>query len=77
LATDAIVTLLRHLIEDRGHHRVTIDPATDNAAAIACYEKAAFRCVGVMRSAERDPASGRWRDALLMEYVVPPREDAS
>jgi hypothetical protein len=25
-----------------------------------------------MRSAERDAASGRWHDALLMEYVVPP-----
>jgi L-amino acid N-acyltransferase YncA len=53
-------------------HRVTIDPATSNAAAIRCYEKAGFRRVGVMRSAEHDAASGRWHDALLMEYVVPP-----
>ena len=26
--------VVRHLIEDRGHHRITIDPAADNAAAI-------------------------------------------
>lgn len=72
VGTHAIVTLVRHLTEDRGHHRITIDPATDNAAAIGCYEKAGFRRVGVMQAAERDPLSGRWRDALLMELVVWP-----
>src|SRR5215210_1277112 len=29
LGTDAVATLLRHLVEDRGHHRVTIDPDVD------------------------------------------------
>lgn len=72
VGTDAIVTLVRHLTEDRGHHRVTIDPALDNVAAVGCYEKAGFRRVGVMQTAERDPLSGRWRDALLMELVVTP-----
>ncbi|MDQ3612407.1 MAG: GNAT family N-acetyltransferase [Actinomycetota bacterium] len=72
LGTDAIVTLVRHLTEDRGHHRITIDPALDNVAAIGCYEKAGFRRVGVMHAAERDPLSGCWRDALMMELVVPP-----
>jgi aminoglycoside 6'-N-acetyltransferase len=71
VGTDAIVTLVRHLTEDRGHHRITIDPALDNVAAIGCYEKAGFRRVGVMHAAERDPSSGRWRDALMMELVVP------
>ena len=66
--TDAVATVLRHLIEARGHHRVTIDPAVDNVAAVRAYEKAGFRRVGVMRSAERSPA-GIWRDALLMEHV--------
>jgi len=70
VGTDAISTLVRHLTEDRGHHRITIDPALDNVAAIGCYEKAGFRRVGVMEAAERDPLSGRWRDALLMELVV-------
>jgi aminoglycoside 6'-N-acetyltransferase len=69
LGTDAVATLARHLIEGHGHHRVTIDPAADNAVAIRSYEKAGFRPVGVMRSAWRDP-SGTWRDVLLMELVV-------
>jgi aminoglycoside 6'-N-acetyltransferase len=69
LGTDAVRTLARHLIEDRGHHRVTIDPAVDNTAAVRSYEKAGFRPVGVMRSAWRDP-DGAWRDMLLMELVV-------
>jgi aminoglycoside 6'-N-acetyltransferase len=71
LGSDAVATLARHLIEKRGHHRVTIDPAADNAAAIRSYEKAGFRPVGVMRAAWRDPL-GEWRDVLLMELVVDP-----
>jgi aminoglycoside 6'-N-acetyltransferase len=66
--TDAVATLARHLFDEQGHHRITIDPAADNAAAIRSYEKAGFRRVGVMRSAWRDP-EGIWRDALLMELV--------
>ncbi|HYM57276.1 MAG TPA: GNAT family protein [Solirubrobacteraceae bacterium] len=69
IATDAIETVIRHLVEVRGHHRVNIDPATANRAAIRCYEKVGFRPVGVMHAAWRDP-SGDWRDCLLMELVV-------
>ena len=68
VGTDAVRTVLRHLIGDRGHHRVTIDPAADNVAAVRAYEKAGFERVGVMRSAERSP-EGVWRDAVLMEHV--------
>jgi aminoglycoside 6'-N-acetyltransferase len=39
LGTEAIRLLARHLFEERGHHRLTIDPAVDNAAAIRAYEK--------------------------------------
>lgn len=74
VGSDAIATLVRHLTEERGHHRITIDPAPDNEAAIRCYEKAGFRRVGVLEAAWRDPATGRWRDALLMELVVRPSE---
>jgi aminoglycoside 6'-N-acetyltransferase len=73
IGTDAIRTLVRHLTGARGHHRITIDPAADNSVAIRCYEKAGFRPVGVMHAAWRDPASGAWRDVLLMELVRPPR----
>jgi aminoglycoside 6'-N-acetyltransferase len=74
LGPDAIETLVRHLTEDLGHHRMTIDPTLENAAAIRAYEKAGFERVGVMRAAERDWQTGRWRDALLMERVVLPAE---
>jgi aminoglycoside 6'-N-acetyltransferase len=52
--TEAVTRVARMLIDDRGHHRVTIDPARENAAAIRAYEKAGFQPVGVMRCYERD-----------------------
>jgi aminoglycoside 6'-N-acetyltransferase len=73
--TDAVATLLRHLLEDRGHHRVTIDPALDNKAAIRSYAKAGFEPVGIMRLSWRDP-NGRWRDSLLMEHVRNPNAES-
>ena len=73
LGTDAVRTLACHLLDERGHHRITIDPAVDNSPAVRSYEKAGFRAVGVMRSSWRDP-SGAWRDSLLMELVEPPGE---
>ena len=69
LGTDAVRTLVRHLIVDEGHHRLVIDPATDNAAAIRCYRKVGFREVGVMRQYERSP-DGTWHDGLLMELLA-------
>jgi aminoglycoside 6'-N-acetyltransferase len=68
IATDAICTIVEHLFGDRGHHRLVIDPAADNAAAIACYAKVGFRPVGVMRSYERN-ADGTWSDGLLMDLL--------
>ncbi|MCX5121734.1 GNAT family N-acetyltransferase [Micromonospora sp. NBC_00362] len=69
LGTDAIRTLARHLFVDHGHHRIVIDPAADNAAAIRCYSKVGFRPVGLMRSYERDP-DGSWHDGLLMDLLA-------
>ena len=66
---DAITALVRHLFEREGHHRLTIDPAADNLAAIRCYAKAGFREVGVMRRYERG-AAGDWHDGLLMELLA-------
>jgi aminoglycoside 6'-N-acetyltransferase len=73
LGTEAVRRIVRQLVEERGHHRVTIDPATANAAAIRAYEKAGFRRVGVMRSSERDADGEGWHDRLLMELVRPDR----
>ena len=67
--TDAIRALARHLVEVVGHHRLTIDPAADNVAAIRSYTKAGFRPVGIMREYERGP-DGSWHDGLLMEGLA-------
>ncbi|MER8184275.1 GNAT family protein [Kitasatospora sp. NPDC094015] len=69
VGTDAVRTLARHLITALGHHRLVIDPAADNAAAIACYRKVGFRPVGVMRRYERGP-DGSWHDGLLMDLLA-------
>jgi len=66
--TTAIRLLVRHLFEERGHHRITIDPAVDNAAAVRSYGKVGFRPVGTLEAAWRDQ-DGTWRDLLLMELV--------
>jgi aminoglycoside 6'-N-acetyltransferase len=68
LGTDAIRTLARYLFDERGHHRVTIDPAAGNARAIAAYAKVGFRPVGVMRQYELGP-DGTWHDGLLMDLL--------
>jgi aminoglycoside 6'-N-acetyltransferase len=69
LGTDTVRTVARHLIEDRGHHRITIDPAAGNAHAIRTYERVGFRPVGVLRQYERGP-DGSWHDGLLMEMLA-------
>jgi aminoglycoside 6'-N-acetyltransferase len=68
LGTEALRVLARYLFEERGHHRLTIDPAADNAGAIRAYEKVGFRRVGIMRKYERGP-DGIWRDGLLMDLL--------
>lgn len=68
LGTEAIGVLARYLFEERGHHRLTIDPAADNIAAIRAYEKVGFREVGIMRRYERGP-DGSWHDGLLMDML--------
>jgi aminoglycoside 6'-N-acetyltransferase len=69
LGSEAVRVLARYLIEERGHHRLTIDPAADNAAAIRAYEKVGFRPVGVMRSYEQG-TDGTFHDGLLMEMLA-------
>jgi aminoglycoside 6'-N-acetyltransferase len=69
LGTDAVRTLARYLIDERGHHRLTIDPAADNGVAIRAYKKVGFRRVGVMREYWRSP-DGTWRDGLLMDLLA-------
>ena len=69
IGADAVRTLARHLVTDLGYHRLVIDPAADNEAAIRAYGKVGFRPVGVMRQYERDP-DGSWHDGLLMDLLA-------
>lgn len=69
LGPDAIRTLARHLFHERGHHRLTIDPAAENERAIRAYARLGFRAVGRLRAYQRLP-DGTWIDGLLMELLV-------
>ena len=69
LGRDAVRTIARHLIDDRGHHRLVIDPAADNEPAIRAYAAVGFRKIGVMRQYERDTDGGGWHDGMLMELL--------
>jgi aminoglycoside 6'-N-acetyltransferase len=66
--TDAIRTLARWLFAERGHHRITIDPALANERAIRTYERVGFKRVGVMRRYERG-RDGEWHDGLLLDLL--------
>jgi RimJ/RimL family protein N-acetyltransferase len=67
---DAVRTLARHLVCERGHHRLVIDPAADNEPAIRSYSAVGFRPVGVMRRYERDADGSGWHDGLLMDLLA-------
>ena len=69
IGTETLRVLCRHLIDDRGHHHLLIDPAADNERAIRCYRSVGFRDVGILRENERGP-DGDWRDALLMDMLA-------
>lgn len=70
LGPEAIRLLARYLIDVRGHHRLTIDPATENERAIRAYTRVGFRPVGVLRQYWR-AADGTWHDGLLMDLLAP------
>lgn len=68
VGTEAVRLLAGFLCAQRGHHRLTIDPAAANHRAIRCYEKVGFRPVGVMRRYERG-SDGQFHDGLLMDLL--------
>jgi aminoglycoside 6'-N-acetyltransferase len=69
LGGEAIRVVLRHMFEQRGHHRAIIMPAVENERAIRSYERVGFKPVGVMRKADRG-VDGRWRDSLVMDMLA-------
>jgi len=64
LGPDAARTLARHLREERGWRRVTVDPYLWNEAAIRAWRRAGFRDVE-----EREPDDEHTSSWLLMELV--------
>ena len=65
---EAIRLVCSWLFERRGHHRITIDPAADNARAIHVYRKVGFKAVGVLRRYERGQ-DGTYHDGLLLDLL--------
>ncbi len=58
---EAIRLVCRFLFGERGHHRITIDPAADNVRAIRAYERVGLptlpppsRATGPLRRRPRD-----------------------
>lgn len=70
IARDALQTLAKHLIDDIDHHRITIDPAAANEAAIRCYSSIGFRPVGILRQYENVHLDGHWKDGLMMDLIA-------
>jgi aminoglycoside 6'-N-acetyltransferase len=68
-STGYVIELDGAVVGDHGHHRLTIDPAADNEAAIRTYRKVGFKPVGVLRRYERD-SDGTWHDGLLMDLLA-------
>ena len=68
LGRDAIRTAARWLFDERGHHRLTIDPSAANARAIAAYQAVGFRPIGIQRQYERGP-DGTFHDGLLLDLL--------
>ena len=69
LGRRALRLAIRWLLDERGHHRITIDPAVDNERAIRTYAAVGFRPVGVMRRYERR-SDGEWHENLLMDLLA-------
>jgi aminoglycoside 6'-N-acetyltransferase len=70
IGTAVVTEVVRILVEERGHHRITMDPAVDNEAGIRTFTKVGFRPVGVMRRYERVADGRGWHDGLGMELVT-------
>ncbi len=69
LGPEALRLAIRNLIDERHHHRFTIDPAAANERAIRAYARIGFKPVGILRRYERH-ADGEWHDGLLMDLLA-------
>lgn len=65
LGPDAARAMARHLIDERGYARVTVDPYEWNDGAVRAWERAGF----VEISRGHPPDSDHAADWILMEFV--------
>ena len=63
LGPDAARAMTRHLLDERGRARVTVDPYAWNEGAVRAWERAGF--VEVSRHEPDEEHTGAW---ILMEY---------
>jgi aminoglycoside 6'-N-acetyltransferase len=63
LGPDAARAMAEHLVEERGHERVTVDPYAWNDGAVRAWERAGF--VEVSRHEADDDHSAPW---ILLEF---------
>ena len=71
MGTRLVTAMVQYLGSAEGASRVVVDPHTDNARAIRCYEKSGFRKVRLLPAHELH--EGRLRDCWLMECAPPAR----
>jgi aminoglycoside 6'-N-acetyltransferase len=69
LGLETVRVMCAHLIDDHGFHRLVVDPEAENETAIACFRKAGFQPVGVLRQYLRD-SLGVWKDGLLLDLLA-------
>jgi aminoglycoside 6'-N-acetyltransferase len=69
LGLETVRVLCAHLIDDHGFHRIVADPEVENETSIACFRKAGFQPVGVLRQYLRD-RFGVWKDGLLLDLLA-------
>ncbi len=68
LGPDALRTAANWLFTEHHFHRITIDPAAENRAAVRAYEKAGFKRIGLARCYERGD-DGEWHDNVLLDML--------
>ena len=69
LGLETVRVLCAHLIDDHGFHRIVAEPEVENETSIACFRKAGFQPVGVVRQYLRDPSGAR-KDGLLLDLLA-------
>jgi aminoglycoside 6'-N-acetyltransferase len=69
LGTETLQVICAHLVDERGFHRLVIDPEVANERAIASFTKVGFKPIGVARRYFRHD-DGEWVDGLLMDLLA-------